>query len=346
MDLRLTPLQNLLRQSVDDLLAAHLPAERLRELSAEAICFEAAAWAALAGHGWFSLEHEGEAGLVDLCLVTEACGRALLPGPVAATLAAAPWLQGAGSELARALAAGELVAELVADPGPPGFSLTPAADGWRLRGQAPAVGHGLVGTHLLVAVGDDLFLVPTAAPGVERVAVPALAHTGFCALSIDCDLPAGAWLPGAAPAVQRRFQAVLSAQMAGAAEAMLRMAVEYARQREQFGQPIGSYQAVQHRCVDTLSAVEGARLLVYQAAWRLDQGLPADLDLSPAAAAAAQCVLTASAHAHQVHGAMGYSEESLLPLFSRWARVATSLAGPRRQHLQQVAAHLLAGEWR
>ena len=110
--------------------------------------------------------------------------------------------------------------------------------------------------------------------------------------------------------------------MVGAAERVLEMTVEYAKTRVQFGRPIGSFQAVAHRCVDMRSDLDALRYLVYQAAWSLAAARHSDLEVSAAKAYGNEALRRIFMHAHQVHGAIGFSTEHDLQLFTRRAKAA------------------------
>src|SRR5438876_804605 len=140
------------------------------------------------------------------------------------------------------------------------------------------------------------------------------------------------WLaPSAAGAV------AALAYMAGAAERALEMTVDHARTRVQFGRPIGSFQAVAHRCVDMRTDLDALRHLVYQAAWALGAGREAPLAVSAALAYGSEALRRLFMHAHQVHGAIGFSTEHDLHLFTRRAKAAELQWGSSARHHERVA---------
>jgi alkylation response protein AidB-like acyl-CoA dehydrogenase len=123
----------------------------------------------------------------------------------------------------------------------------------------------------------------------------------------------------------------------GASERVLAMTVEHARTREQFGRPIGSFQAVAHRCVDMRSDVDALRVLVHRAAWCLATSRPRDIEVGSALAYGLDAVRRVFRHAHQVHGAIGFSMEHDLQLFTRRAKSAEIAWGPSSLHYERVA---------
>jgi alkylation response protein AidB-like acyl-CoA dehydrogenase len=136
---------------------------------------------------------------------------------------------------------------------------------------------------------------------------------------------------------QMRAAVASLAFMVGAAERVLEMTVDYARTRTQFGRPIGSFQAVAHRCVDMRSDIDAVRLLVRQAAWCIGERQAGMLAVSTAKAYGNEALRRIFMHAHQVHGAIGFSTEHDLPLFTRRAKAAELLWGSTAVHLERVA---------
>ncbi len=189
--------------------------------------------------------------------------------------------------------------------------------------------------------GPSLVAVERGAPGVESTRRATLDGGHLYAVRF-ADTPAEAVGPpgGAAAALERvRLEAAVGslAYMVGAAERVLEMTLEYARTRVQFGRPIGSFQAVAHRCVDMRSDLDALRYLVYQAAWALGTSRDAGLEVSAAKAYGNEALRRIFQHAHQVHGAIGFSTECDLQLFTRRAK-ATELAwGSAAMHRERVA---------
>jgi alkylation response protein AidB-like acyl-CoA dehydrogenase len=127
------------------------------------------------------------------------------------------------------------------------------------------------------------------------------------------------------------------ASMVGAAERTLEITTEHAGSREQFGRPIGAFQAVAHRCVDMRADIDALRYLVYQAAWMLQAAGDAALAVGAAAAYGSDALRRIFVNAHQVHGAIGFSMEHDLQLFSRRAKAFELTLGSAGRHRERVA---------
>jgi alkylation response protein AidB-like acyl-CoA dehydrogenase len=112
------------------------------------------------------------------------------------------------------------------------------------------------------------------------------------------------------------------AEMVGMAEQVLKMTLDYAKERVAFGHPIGAFQSIQHRCADMLIDIDGSRLVTYQAAWRINQGLPASVETTVAKTWVSQACRRVMASAHQVHGTIGFSEDHILHFYTKKASAA------------------------
>ncbi|MDY6998269.1 MAG: acyl-CoA dehydrogenase family protein [Actinomycetota bacterium] len=247
-------------------------------------------WAQLADLGVTALmvpeKFDGiEAHPVDLVVAVERLGRWCVPGPVVESIAVAPVLL--GDERCAALASGELIATVAAPPLVP-RAVDADTAGMTLLAEAGQVREATAADpHESVDPSRRLFTVD--ASGDARPADTALAFE-YGALAT-------------------------AAQLVGAAQAMLDSAVEYAKQRSQFGTVIGTYQAIKHKLADVLIAVELARPLVYGAALSLaDRSPETARDVSAAKAAAADAALLAARSALQTHGAIGFTSEHDLSL--------------------------------
>jgi alkylation response protein AidB-like acyl-CoA dehydrogenase len=140
--------------------------------------------------------------------------------------------------------------------------------------------------------------------------------------------------------ILQRTALMKSAEMLGGAQAVLEMTTEYAKQRIQFGSPIGSFQAVQHNLVDLFNEIQGLRYLVYEAAWRVDAGLP-NLPSAPlismAKAKANQVYERTCIDGMKLHGAIGFTEELDIGLYHLRTRANLEIGGNTRFHLDKIA---------
>lgn len=272
-----------------------------------------AVWARLADLGVTALavpETAGGIGAhpIDLVVAIERLGRWCVPGPVAESLAVAPVLL-AGDDRVSALAAGELIATVAMPPLVPlavdaefaGLVLV-AAEGSVSDG-APAAGHP--------SVDPSRHLFEVAPAGNHRAVDTARAYD-FGALAT-------------------------AAQLVGAGQAMLDMTVAYAKQRSQFGRPIGSYQAIKHKLADVHIGLELARPLLYGAALSLaDHSGDAPRDVSAAKAAAAEAALLSARASLQTHGAIGYTAEHDLSQLLLRVQALRSAWGDPASHRRRV----------
>jgi alkylation response protein AidB-like acyl-CoA dehydrogenase len=343
MDLTLDAEQEMLTAAVRAFLADRWSLAATRTVERDG-GFDRARWREMAGLGWMGLELSPDVGgsgrsFLDTVLVAEELGRALLPSPFVPTVAmAAPVLDGARQ---RALAAGELVATVaVAEPGWRGLRGHPTlalVDG-RLSGRKCFVPFAAEADVLVVAVrGPALAVVTRGAPRLAWTAHRPLGGDPLYEVTFD-HTPAELLDPPGDPGrlLDRGAVATL-VHLAGAAERALAMTVEHARTREQFGRPIGSFQAVAHRCVDMRSRLDALTVLVRQAAWMIATGRPADVEIGSALAYGLDALRRFYADAHQVHGAIGFSMEHDLQLFTRRAKAAECLWGPPAWHRERVA---------
>jgi alkylation response protein AidB-like acyl-CoA dehydrogenase len=312
--------QELLRRQARSFLAERVSAERVAELADSEVGWDPDSWQALAELGWLGVsvaEEEGGAGLgfVEEAVLIEELGRALYPGPYLSTVALAlPLLP---SELRREAAAGERRWSVALD-GP----LVPA----------------LASVDRVVAVRSGR-LVAVPARGETVPTVDATRRFGRLDDGEGEDLGPAEALEAARP----RVLAALAVEAVGVAQRALELAVAHARERQQFGRPIGVYQAVSHRLADTYVDVELSRSLAYWAAWCVAAGD----DQAPLAAAAAKSYATEAAVAAcersiQIHGGIGFTWEHVLHRYYKRALWLESFAGSPRRHREAVAAHVLA----
>jgi alkylation response protein AidB-like acyl-CoA dehydrogenase len=194
------------------------------------------------------------------------------------------------------------------------------------------------------ARGLDLFLIEADRPGIGRV--PMETFSGELLFEVTFDGvetregdrlgPTGAGWELLEPAL-RAGALARGAEMVGLAARLLELAVEYARTRVQSGRPIGSFQAIHHYCADMLRHVEGARYLVYRAAWEIDQGADASTAVAMAKAHASEACLAVARKAHQIFGAIGYCEEHVLHRYHKRMLAAGLDFGSAGAHLEMVA---------
>ncbi|WP_328483609.1 acyl-CoA/acyl-ACP dehydrogenase [Streptomyces sp. NBC_00377] len=370
MDLTFSEEQDELRKVVRSFLAKHSDEAEVRRLAADPLGHDPAVWHRMAGElglqGLAVPEEYGGSGFgyVDLGIVFEEAGRALLCGPYFATVAlAAEALLRCDDEEARrdllpGLASGETVATLALTEedgrwDEAGIRLTAhgTTDGWRLTGVKTYVPDGHLADLLLVAArtpaGVSLFAVDAGAPGLTRTPLPTLDQTRKQARVRCADTPArllGA--EGAAwPALARTLataSVLLAAEQVGGAAATLDAAVAYAKIREQYGRPIGSFQGIKHKCADMLMEIESARSAAYGALWALDGGDETETALMAALAQTycSEAFSRVAADNIQVHGGIGFTWEHPAHLYLKRAQSSEVLLGSPAYHRELLAARL------
>jgi alkylation response protein AidB-like acyl-CoA dehydrogenase len=367
--------QSQLRDAVRALLAQVSSPERVRALMPDPAAADPAAWRQLAELGLPGIavpERLGGGGgsLADQGVVLEEMGRALYSGPyfscavlAAQTLLAVPDENEVAAELLAGLCGGELTVTLaVTEAGgqwdEAGVTLraAPGPSGWRLTGGKTFVPDGATADVLLVAgrtaAGISLFAVPGDGAGVTRTPLAALDQTRKQARLEFAGAPGRLVGPDGAgwEAVERglrRAAAGLAAEQAGGAQQVLDMMVEHARTRQQFGRPVGAFQAVQHACAAVLVEVEAARSAAYhglRVAAAPPAGPDGEAELAAAASLAKAFCSTAYRNAAdaavQVFGGIALTWEHPVQLYFKRARSSEVFLGAPAWHRERLARHL------
>lgn len=336
MDLTLTDEQAMLAATAAAFVARECPPERVRRIEATDHWYDAELWAAMAELGWCALalpaEHDGAGGgLLEASVLAEQLGRGPLPSPllVSSTLAALP-IAWAGSDAQRArllpaLASGERIGTLaLVEPTMTDLWSEVSTVGRRdLSCVKLVVPWAGVADVMVVATATGSWLVETTTGAVHIERHDAFAGDPLYAVTIE-NAPAeplgGPEHPAGPEATRRSLDAAAIVHLAyavGAAEACLDLSVRHASERTQFGRPIGAFQAVAHRCVDMRADIDACRYLAYQAAWVIDRRRDATLPVTAALSYATDAIRRVFLHAHQVHGASGFSTEHDLHLYTR-----------------------------
>ncbi len=336
MNFGLTEDQEEIRRTAREFLTARYPPEEVRRLAfSEDRGFTDAQWAEVVELGW--PEVGAALGTVELAVLAEELGYALAPVPLQSTWAATLLLGAAGQ--AERLEEGRrgTVALFDADVDEP-----VGADGeGRLTGAKLAVPDAAAADLLVVFADERHFVIAAGAEGVRIEPAEAIDPTRRLAM-VRFDGAAAEELSGAFEPAWQAITIATAAESVGVAERALRMAVDHAKEREQFGRPIGSYQAISHRCAQMLLEVEGARSAVLWAAWACDhERETAFVAVSTAKAYASDCGTRVTASALQVHGGIGFTWEHDLHLYLKRAQSNAHAYGDARFHRDQVAALVL-----
>ncbi|MBI4506193.1 MAG: acyl-CoA/acyl-ACP dehydrogenase [Chloroflexi bacterium] len=363
----------LLRETAARFVARECSPEVVARLEEDPLGYAPEHWRRLAELGWLGLlvpEEHGGAGvsLRELATVVGVLGAAGLPSPLFATVVEAGTLIAlAGEEQQRrrwlpALAGGEaLLSAALLEPGadiaPSAVQMraTAFAGGFRLRGQKLFVPYAHVASHLVCLVRADdapqglsLLLVPRVAPGVQLTRLRTTnGDPQFAVAFTDVDVPRSALLSasGAAwPHVEAtldRGAALKCAELVALGQRALDLTLAFVRERTQFGQPIGRFQAVHHHCADMSCLLEQARVLTAQAIWRLADGREAAREVALAKVKASEGIPALLRMAHQLHGGVGYYTNYPLEMLYRRSMAAAAVYGSARWHRRRLA-HLLA----
>jgi alkylation response protein AidB-like acyl-CoA dehydrogenase len=317
-----------LAEGVRRLCAGRFPLDRLRAVEGSAAVVDDRGWQELADAGVFSLRVPGDEGLglgmAAAAVVFEELGRALVPGPLVASHLAATL------GLVDGAAAGKAVVGAVRRPSAVKFDAV-----------APVVlDHFGSLTELVVVDDEALWSVDLSTVEAERIERSLDPLTPLWRVD---RLPVGERIAGTGPddaIIWRRDSTVLTAALCvGLAFAELELAVEYAKGREQFGRPIGSFQAIKHLCADMLVRAETARAAVHAAAVTIDQPDVGDPDRAAAGAGllAAEAALANGRSCIQVHGGMGFTWEVPAHLYLMRARVLDAGIGSAGELAEIVA---------
>lgn len=370
MDFDFSSDQYMLRDSVRSFLDDQWGPRKLRAAAGQ---FSADLWRGLCGLGLQTLlipETEGGAGLgfVDLALVLEEFGRALVPPPTVDTLLASEVIARFGTPQQRAallpqIAAGNCrfaFAHSQAGAGHTADEVTLAAEHssglWRLRGEKILVPDALAATHLLVSAKPQhgaagLFICEADAQGLARQAHRAMAADGLLG-SVAFDGTRARAL-GDAPdprALARLLEtSTLAAalQLTGMGAAALDIAVAHALQRTQFDRPIGSFQAIKHKCADMLVALEGSRAAAYYGAWAVaeDHAL-LRLAVSMAKAVCGDACRLICNDALQIHGGVGFTWDYDIHFYLKRGKQLEYAFGDASFHRERVAELVLPADAR
>jgi alkylation response protein AidB-like acyl-CoA dehydrogenase len=367
MDFALNEEQKMLQETMRDFLNARSPESAVREQMDDPAGYDQSLWRQMADElGLHSLaipEEYGGSGFtfVELGIALEEMGRALTVSPFFASAVMAPQLllalgdEKANKEYLPGLASGELIATvaLAEDSGSwQTADVTTTAresDGaWIIDGHKNYVLDGAVADLVLVAAraGDrvGVFAVEAAATGLTRTALETMDQTRKQARIEFVETPArlvGSLDTGetAIGVMLDHSMVALAAESLGGTAKVLDMAVEYAKVREQFGRPIGSFQAIKHKCASMLVDLESSRSAVYYGLWAVAAG---DEEVPKVASLAKSfCVdayLAACGESIQIHGGIGFTWEHPAHLYLKRAKNAQLFLGSSDFHRQRLAS--------
>jgi len=351
MDLSFTEEQEILRKFARDFFTSKLPKKLLKELEETEPGYSPEIWKEMAELGWMGLpfpEKYGGTGMTftDLAVLLEEMGKACMPGPYFSTvvLGGFPILdigtEAQKQEYLPQIAQGKTIFTLALtepsgsyDAASIKAKAVPEGDGWVISGTKLFVPDAHVADYIICVVRTDdkskpedsltTFIVEAKQSGIGQTVLNAmsgkLCEVVFDKVKVPKENILGQLNQGWND-IKRSIDRAIVAKccyMVGITQQVLDMTVDYAKERKQFGRPIGSFQIIQHYCADMLTDVEGMRLSTYQAAWKLSEGLPCAEEVAIARAWAVQAGERVIGLAHQIHGAIGVAIEYDLHYYTR-----------------------------
>ena len=375
MDFNLTEEQKMLRKTARDFLESECPSSLVREMTADEKGYPPQLWQKMACLGWqglvFPERYNGGGGsFLDLVILLEETGRALLPCPLSPTVMAGIFILECGSEEQKAaflpgISNGDIIVSLaLTEPSMrcPDRSMSTRAvaqnGGYRVSGTKLFVPMAHLADYLICAArtnedsgvdGVTNFIIDAKSDGITYVPLKTMGRDKQYEVQLNnVAVPAGnilGELDKGWEYICKRFMPLLTvaqcAKMIGGAQKVIDMTVAYARERVTFRRPLGSHQAIQHVCADMFVTLESTRVLTYEAAWNISQGLPCDIEVSMAKYRANECYTRITSSGIQVQGGVSIIIDHDLPLYYRRAKAAEITLGDDDYHLEQIARILL-----
>jgi alkylation response protein AidB-like acyl-CoA dehydrogenase len=362
MDLGLNEEQEMLRQSARDFLRRECPKQLVRQLDESDEGYSSELWRKMAELGWMGLVFPEEYGgggrdFSDLAILLEEMGYNIVPGPFFSTVV----LGGlsiliAGSEEQRMeflpkIARGGIILSLALTEPTASYDAASvktkavARNGeYVIKGTKLFVLNANVADYILCVArtrktkdpedGITVFLVDARSPGLKCTLLKTLARDKQCEVVFDDVTVLEKSIVGKrdegwpiVKAILQKAAVAKCAEMVGGAQAALDMAVNYAKERVQFGRPIGSFQAIQHYCANMATDVSGSRFVTYKAAWKVSEGIQAALDVAIAKAWTSEAYGRVTLLAHQIFGAIGFTMDHDIHLYYRQAKASEIVFG-------------------
>jgi alkylation response protein AidB-like acyl-CoA dehydrogenase len=375
MDLGLNEEQEMLKKSARDFLQKECPKRLVRQLDESDEGYSVELWRRMAELGWMGLvfpEKYGGSGrsFLDLAILLEEIGYNIVPGPFFSTVVLGGLaILAAGNEeqkmefLPRIAGGGMILSLALTEPSASYDAASVETEAIARNGQYVIKGTKLfvlnanVADYILCVArtketkypedGITVFLVDARSLGLKCTLLKTLARDKQCEVIFDNVTVSEKNVVGKKdkgwPIVRDILQKAAvakCAEMVGGAQAALDMAVNYAKERVQFGRPIGSFQAIQHYCANMAMDVNGSRFVTYKAAWKLGEGLPAALDAAIAKAWVSEAYGRVTLSAHQIFGAIGFTMDHDIHLYYRQAKAAEIVFGGGDFHRAIVAQEL------
>ena len=375
MDVLLSEEEQMVKNLAREYLEAECSTELAREMELDELGYPPALWKQMADLGWFGMaipEAYGGQGLplTYLGIVLEEVGRAIAPVPFHSTMVAALTIAQDGTEeqkqqvLPKVASGDSILTWSFTEQSPkylPETIHTGAkkdGDSYVISGTKMFVDNFNVAEKCLVVCrtapessaneGISVFLVDTASDGITHSPLVTIAKDKQSKVVFDqVRVPASNMIgvqDQGWPIVNDmldRGTALLCAQMVGAARKDAELAIEYAKGRVAFGRPIGSFQSIQHMCADMTIWVDGGQMLTFEALWRMDQDLPASIEVSQAKSFCNEKCEAAVRSSQVIHGGIGFMMEFDLHLWFRRVSAWTMRMGTSFEHRARIAQMLI-----
>ena len=375
MDFSYSEEQEIFRKSVREFLKKECPKDKVRSLEEDEKGYDPEMWRKMAELGWMGVilpeEYGGVGGeFMDLALLMEEIGKNILPSPLLPTiLCSLPILEYGTKkqkeEFLPKIASGEEIWTLALTEAPlatyeaSGIRLNARLEGdnYILKGTKIFVPYAHVANYLLVAArtseekdpekGITMFIVDAKNPNIKVEVIPTAARDKQCEVKFEeVKIPKDNVLGEVGKGweiiefILQRGAVLKCAEMLGAAEAVLEIANNYAKERVQFDRPIGSFQAIQHKLADMLCEVDGLKYLVYKAAWEISVSSPSKLSISIAKIKANEVYQQICISGIRIHGAIGFTMEHDIGLYFRRVKASEYAFGDSSLHKEVVADEL------
>jgi alkylation response protein AidB-like acyl-CoA dehydrogenase len=376
MDFDITEEQNLLKSSARDFLSKECTAEHVRTMLDDDLGYSKDLWQKMAELGWMGITlppaYGGvEGDFLDLLLLQEEMGRFLMPAPYLSTILAARAIDAVGNQEQKStilpgIVGGELIIALAVteannqtDATGLSAKTTGGEDNIEITGTIPFISYAHASDFLLCAVrttegsddqnGFTLFLVDTHRAGVQITPLKTTTGEKLCQVVFDKVNVSEADMLGNTEEGGPIMENILAegaiaecGSIIGSARWVLDSAVDYANHRQQFGRPIASFQAIQHKCADMFTGIDGAALITYHAAWSVSDDTVDHIEMASKSKTWCSNVFTEVANEGvQVLGGMGYTQEHDMQLYFRRSRASELTFGDSHFHreklLQQMA---------
>lgn len=375
MNFNLSEEQEMLRTMARDFLTNKAAKPKIREIEKSEKGYSPELWKEMAGLGWQGLvlpEKYGGGGMsfLDMAVLLEELGRGALPGPFLPTaILGGLSILDAGTdeqkqEYLPKIASGEAIFTLAlteADAQYSAASMTLKAtadkDDYVLNGSKLFVPDAHIAGYIICVArtgaqgkpeaGITLFIVDAKSSGIKTTLLKSIGGDRLCEVVFDKVRVPGKNILGKLnegwAAIEKLLEKATAAkccEMVGELQAALDMTVAYAKDRKQFGHPIGTFQVLQHYMAQMVTDVEGARFATYEAAWKLSEGLPCRKEVAVAKAWTGDASKRVMAYAHQIHGAIGVTMDHDLQFYTRRLKAAEPTFGDADAYREVVAQEM------